>query len=52
MCKEYPRGKNDVDLSTKDEEDKTVETNTVRMKNLNSNATYFVLCADGNKTAH
>nr|XP_034309404.1 uncharacterized protein LOC117683712 [Crassostrea gigas] len=51
-CKEYPRGKNDVDLSTKDEEDKTVETNTVRMENLNSNATYFVLSVDWNKTAH
>lgn len=51
-CKEYPRGKNDVDLTTTDEEYKPVETNTVLMENLNSNATYFVLSADGNKTAH
>ncbi|XP_052682146.1 uncharacterized protein LOC128162807 [Crassostrea angulata] len=49
-CKDYPREKNDEDLSTKDEEDKTVEKDKVRMENLNSNATYFVLSADGNKT--
>lgn len=49
---EYPRDKNDVDLATKDEEDTTMKTNTVQMENLNSNATYFVLSADENKTVH
>lgn len=52
MCIEYSRDQNDVDLTTKDKEDKTVETNTVQMENLNSDATYFVLSADENKTAH
>lgn len=52
MCIEYSRDQNDVDVTTKDKEDKTVETNTVQMENLNSDATYFVLSADENKTAH
>lgn len=52
MCIEYSRDQNDVDLTTKNKEDKTVETNTVQMENLNSDATYFVLIADENKTAH
>lgn len=51
MCIEFQRNKkkNNADLTTKDKEDKTIETHTVRMENLNSDATYFVLSADENK---
>lgn len=48
MCIEFPRNINDVDLTTKDK-DKTMETHTIQMENLNSNATHFVLSADENK---
>lgn len=50
MCIEFQRTKNNnADLTTKDKEDKTIETHTVRMENLNSDATYFVLSAYENK---
>lgn len=45
----FKETKNNADLTTKDKEDKTIETHTVRMENLNSDATYFVLSADENK---
>lgn len=38
-----------VDITTKTKENKTTETHTEQMENLNSNSTYFVLSADGNK---
>lgn len=38
-----------VDITTKTKENKTTETHTEQMENLNSNSTYFVLSADENK---
>uniref|UniRef100_A0A8W8M0L6 Uncharacterized protein n=1 Tax=Magallana gigas TaxID=29159 RepID=A0A8W8M0L6_MAGGI len=38
-----------VDITTKTKENKTTETHTEQLDNLNSNSTYFVLSADGNK---
>lgn len=52
MCKEYLRGKNDVDLIIIDEEYKLVEINIVLMENFNSNVIYFVLSVDGNKIVY
>lgn len=49
ICIEFPRDIGDVDITTKNEENKTTETRTEQMENLNSNSTYFVLMADENK---
>lgn len=38
-----------VDITTKTKENKTTETHPEQMENPNSNSTYFVLSADGNK---
>lgn len=49
ICTEFPRDIGDVDITTKNEDNKTTETHTEQTENLNSNSTYFVLSADENK---
>lgn len=49
ICIDFRKDIGDVDITTKNKENKTTETHTEQLDNLNSNSTYFVLSADENK---
>lgn len=49
ICIDFREDIVDVDITTKTKENKTTETHTEQLENLNSNSTYFVLSADENK---
>lgn len=49
ICIDFREDIGDVDITTKNKENKTTETHTEQLDNLNSNSTYFVLSADENK---
>lgn len=49
ICIDFREDIGDVDITTKNKENKTTETHTEQMENPNRNSTYFVLSADENK---
>lgn len=49
ICIDFREDIGDGDITTKNKENKTTETHTEQLDNLNSNSMYFVLSADENK---